>query len=416
MRSRDAVRQHAAVRVGGMIGRFLVSPVFYTAAIYTTSGLCFTAAALLLARVLSIADFARVTLLMALLNLSIPLATAGMDGVVVRRTLDLGPRMLRRVMITSAIVALITVTAGYMIYKLDVSLLAVLLPTIVAGGTTFLAAAQYRAMRKFLLSLSLSQSSNYLFLLAPFVMMASGIHRAWFPFLIVLLGYLITAVWVWTKLCRDALGRSTLRQDFPWHDALFFAGTQSAGLLLLGMERLLVPKLLSFDDLATFGVLAAVALAPFRILEMAVGFTLLPRLRAAKDITARRQLMTYEAATVALAVLLGCLAVWYLAPPIAALFVGDKYQLTPALLFAVIVAGSIRVVSGLPRASATAFCTTRELGHLAVLGWLAVGCAFLGALVGARWGIVGIIYGVAFGWLCRGLSAVHIAARYLRHS
>lgn len=416
VRSGRAVRRRMAElrAVGSIPGRLLASPVVYTAALYGASGLGFAAANLILARALSTTDFALVTLLMALLNLSIPLAMLGVDGVVLRRLIDLGPRTLRRVLITSTAVAVVTVAIGRLAYQLDPWLLTILFPSIIAAGATYLASAKLRSNQRFALSLLLQQFSNYLFLAAAIAIAYFGIRQPWFPFVILLIGYVAAAVLVWTRLLKEALRRERLVEEFPWQDALFYAGMQSAGILLLGLERLLVPVLLSLADLATLGVLSAVALAPFHLLEMAVGYTLLPRLRAAAAVATRRRLVAYETVLVAVIALVGGIAVWYLAPVVADLIVGDKYELTPALLLATIVAGVVRVASSLTRATATAFCTTRELGHLAVLTWLAVGAAGLGALAGAQWGLVGVIYGVTLGWACRGLAAAHVAARYLR--
>jgi O-antigen/teichoic acid export membrane protein len=396
--------------------QLLASPALYAAAMYGATGIGFASANLLLARFLAITDFALVTLLMALLNVSIPLATAGMEGVVNRRTLDLGPRMLRRVLITSTVVAALAVATGRIVYGLEALFLLVLFPSVVAGGATFLAAAHFQSVQRFTLSIFLNQHSNYLFLIAAVAMVAFGIYSPYFPFLVMLMGYLATAAWAWLEFCKKTLREGRSRQEFPWREALFYAGIQAAGLLLLGMERLLVPKLLTLADLATFGVLSAVALAPFRILELAVGYTLLPRLRATADVATRRTLLAYEAAIVGATGLVASLVVWYLAPPIAALFVGQKYELPSVLLLAAIVAGSIRVAASIPRASATALCSTRQLGYLAVLMWLSVGCSFVGAVVGARWGLVGIIYGVTFGWGFRGVAAACVAARHLRRA
>ena len=48
-------------------------------------------------------------------------------------------------------------------------------------------------------------------------------------------------------------------------------------------------------DLATFGVLAAIAGSLFRVLSMGVGYTLVPRLRAAGSVLERRRLVAHEA-------------------------------------------------------------------------------------------------------------------------
>jgi hypothetical protein len=403
-----AISSHSAAR------RLLGSPIMYTAALFAASGLGYAGANLVLARLLPTSDFALVILAMALLNVSIPLAPAGMDGVINRHTLDLGPPLLRRVLGTSAIVGLITAIVGRTVYGLDALSAAILFSSIVAGGTIYLTAAHLRSRHKFLLSITLTQSSTYLFLAAALAVLLVPVRTPGFVLGIITVGLAAAAAAIWLHYRRREPAGG--RQHVSWHDPLFYAGAQAAGLLLLSMERLTVPKLLTFADLATLGVLSAVALAPYRILQMAVGFTLLPQLRAAKSGGARRSLIAREASVCAITVLLGSLVVWWMAPPVAAWFVGDKYQITPMLLLAAIVAGSIRVAASIPRSAATALCTTQDLGRLAGLTWIAVGCAVLGAWLGAAWGLPGVMYGVAFGGLFHGLAAAWVSLRYLREA
>ena len=147
-----AITSHSTAR------RLLGSPTMYSAALFAASGCGFAGANLVLARLLSTSDFALVILAMALLNVSIPLAPAGMDGVINRHTLDLGPPLLGRVLATSAIIGLITVILGRTVYGLDALSTAILLPSIMAGGTTYLAAAHLRSRHKFVLSIILGQA------------------------------------------------------------------------------------------------------------------------------------------------------------------------------------------------------------------------------------------------------------------
>ena len=401
-----AMSLHSAAR------RLLASPIIYTGALYAASGLGFAAANLVLARLLSTSDFALVILAMALLNVSIPLAPAGMDGVINRRTLDLGPSLLRRVLGTSAIVGLITVILARTVYGLDALSTAILFSSIVAGGTTYLTAAHLRSRHKFVLSIVLGQGSTYLFVVAAMVIVFVPVKTPELILGVIMVGLVTAAACIWLRYRRQEPAGE--RRHFPRRDALFYVGAQAAGLLVLSMERLTVPKLLTLADLATLGVLSAVALAPYRILQMAVGFTLLPQLRAATSRQARRSLVAREAVVCTIIVTLGSLVVWWVAPPVAAWFVGDKYQMTPMLLLAATVAGSVRVAASIPRSAATALCTTKELGSLAGLTWVAVGFASLGAWIGSSWGLAGVMYGVAFGGLVHGLAAARIAARHLR--
>jgi Na+-driven multidrug efflux pump len=38
----------------------------------------------------------------------------------------------------------------------------------------------------------------------------------------------------------------------------------------------------------------------------------------------------------------------------------------------------------------------------------------IAAVVGAHWGLAGVIYGVAVGWMVRSVSAFYMVARHLR--
>lgn len=392
--------------------RLLRLPVIYTAALYGASGIGFAAANLALARQLSTSDFALLTLLMALLNVSIPLAPLGIDGVINRRALALGPQLLGGALTTSLIVGVAAVILARAVYGLDALAVSILLPSIVAGAITYLAGAYYRSRHKFLLSIILSQGSTYLFLVAAAAGFFVSITTPYFILGVIMVGLIAAAGQVWLRRLGEE--PACVRRRFPWDEALFYVGVHAAGLLLWTMERLTVPKLLTFEDLATFGVLSSVALAPYRIVQAAVGFTLLPRLRAAPSGRARRTLVARESVLCAVAVILASAVVWWMAPVIAAWFVGDKYQITSMLLIAAIVAGSVRVASSIPRSAATALCTTEELAWFAGLNWAAVGLAFLGAWVGSGWGLPGILYGVAFGGLVHGLAAAGIAVRHIR--
>jgi hypothetical protein len=49
-----------------------------------------------------------------------------------------------------------------------------------------------------------------------------------------------------------------------------------------------------------------------------------------------------------------------------------------------------------------------------VFGWISIGIAVVAAVVGARWGLTGVIYGVAFGWLVRAITAFYPILKHLR--
>jgi O-antigen/teichoic acid export membrane protein len=202
--------------------------------------------------------------------------------------------------------------------------------------------------------------------------------------------------------------------EFPWSEAFSFAGMQVTGLLLIQLDRLVLPHVLPLRDLATYGVLAAIAGSLFRVLQMGVGYTLFPRLRAAKDVPQRRRLVAKEARLVGAIVLAGSVAIWIVTPVIERWFLAGKYHLAGSLVLASVVSGVAKVFNAFTKSAASALATPRELSAVNVFGWVSVAIGLVAAIVGARWGLAGVIYGVAVGWMVRALSAFYFAARHLR--
>ena len=188
----------------------------------------------------------------------------------------------------------------------------------------------------------------------------------------------------------------------------------AAGQLMQQFERLAIPKLLSLEDLAVFGVVAAVVLAPFRTVQMAVSFTIAPRLRAAGSAAERRAIVAREVLMLlAIAAVAGAI-LYAVSPWILELLYDGKYAVSHSLLVATLAVGVLRLYSGLTRGITTALCTTRELAQLNVLLGLTLGVTAISAAVGAGWGLSGVVYGVGFGWLARIAVSAALAARHLR--
>jgi len=161
-------------------------------------------------------------------------------------------------------------------------------------------------------------------------------------------------------------------------------------------------------------VLAAIAGSLFRVLQMSVGYTLFPRLRAAKDVRQRRRLVAKEARLVGAVVLAGSMAIWIVTPAVERWFLAGKYHLAGSLVLAAVVSGVAKVLNAFTRATASALATPRELSAVNLLGWVSLAIGLVAAIVGARWGLAGVIYGVTLGWIMRSVSAFYVVARHLR--
>jgi len=384
-----------------------------TVAIYTASGLGFAGANLILARVLPAVEYGLFTLVIALVNLGFSLATLGLDGVVNRRHLEAGPDLLRRSAGAALCVGLGMAAIGFLLYQLSLAIVLGIFVCTVAGGIMMVAAAKFQSEQRFGLSLSLSQSPNLVLLVAALTLVLTQSRTAWHPIAILAAGFVVAALVGWWFLRCGRWGRTSTAQ-FSWTEALSFAGLNAAGLVLLQLDRLLIPHLLSVQDLATYGVLAAVAGSLFRMLSLGVGYTLVPQLRAAASVGERRRLISHEARLVSGVLVAGVAALWLITPWIERWVLADKYHLSGALLLAAIISGMVRVTNAFTKSVVSALATTSELAWINVFGWGSVALAIVAAVAGARWGLAGVIYGVTMGGVMRALTALYFAVRHLR--
>ena len=378
------------------------------------SGAAFAGANLILARVLPTDQYALFTLFVALGNLGYTLAPAGLDGVVNRRHLDANPRLLAQVIRPSVLVGLVLAGIGMLAYDMPWTLAAMLFISSALGGAMIVASAKFQSEQRFGLSLALYQSPNIVLLLAAAVTAAFHVSRAWLPGLVSTLGFVAGAAYGWVVLLRERGQKPSQGSAFLWGEALSFAGLNASVILLIQMERVVIPHVLPLADLARYGVLGAIAGSLFRVLQMGVGYSLLPRLRAAANIDERRRLIAHEAKLVGCVVFLGSTFIWFVTPLVERWFLAGKYHLAGALVVAVIVSGIGKIANAFTKAIASAMASTRELRLVNVLGWVSVAVSLAGAYVGARWGLAGLIYGVSLGWFLRAAFTGALMARHLR--
>lgn len=394
--------------------KLLYSPTLRSVLVYGASGLGFAGANLMLARLLPTTEYALFTLVIALSNLGYSLAPAGVDGIVNRRPLDAGPRLLRRSMSASLLVGAVFVVIAAIAYHMSPLMLLVLFVSTVAGGAMAVAGAQFQSERRYGISLALTQSPNLALLVAAIAVLLSNNRQAWLPLVISALGFLLAAMYGWLVLFRERKFHPPRESWFPWSEAFSFAGLNAAGLMLIQLDRLIIPHVLPLQDLATYGVLAAIAGSLFRVLQMGVGYTLVPRLRVAGSVLERRHLIAHEAKLVAAMVVAGSVAIWVVTPLIERWFLQGKYHLAGGLLLAALISGVAKIMNAFTKSTVTALATPVEVSLVNILGWVSVAVAIPAAVFGARWGLAGVIYGVGVGWLLRAVTAFYVTLRHLK--
>jgi hypothetical protein len=291
----------------------------------------------------------------------------------------------------------------------------VLFAATVAGGLMLVAAARFQSEQRFTLALALLTSPNLLLLLGALATLAADSRTATLPFLILALGLVLAAGLGWLLVLRER--RPNAPRDvisIPWGEAFALAGVSAAGMLLIQLERLVIPYVLPLADLALFGVLGAVAGSLFRLLQMGVGFSLLPRLRNAATVFERRQLIAHELRLAVVIALAGAVAILVLTPLVERWLLAGKYHLPLGLVLAVLFSGIAKIAHAFAKAAATALATPRELAFVNGAGWISVALAVASAVGASRWGLAGVIYGVGAGWLAWAVMSFTLVVRHLR--
>ena len=347
-------------------------------------------------------------------NVGIPIAPAGADGVINRRRIDPGPRLLRRVLVTSAVTSLLLVLLGRLVYEVEPRYLLLLPVAIIAGGVNWVAAAYYQSAQRFGTSLALAQGSNFVMLAAGLMAVFAGMRSAWSPLLFLTLWFLAAALYGSVKLLRDRSLHGAGGEPYRWAEALSIVGVSGVGFVLGQLERLVIPQVLALEALATYGVLAAIVGSVFRMMWLGVGYTLLPRLRQVESVSEHRRLLAGEGAVVAAVVAVAGVGIWYLTPLLVLWVLAGKYFLPPALILAALVNGILKIMAAFAKATATALGSTRDLAYLNVLSWISLALGIGGAVLGGRWGLTGVVYGVALGWLAVAICAAFLSIPHLR--
>ncbi|MGH8651855.1 MAG: hypothetical protein ACREYE_06575 [Gammaproteobacteria bacterium] len=372
-------------------------------------GLGFALGTVLLGRSLPVLEFALFSLVLSLVQLGIPLGPIGLNVIIIRNQLDPDPSLLFKVILTSSAVGLVLAVIANAFYGIGPLLLLLLFASILAGAAGLLAAAHYQREHRFGSALRLTQGPNFLILLAAVIPSAIHLERAWVPCLVIALTYGAFAADGWNRLLAEKSEARTESAPFPWREGLTIVTGHAALMIMIQVERLVIPMVLAIEDLATFAILAAIVGSPFRILQQGVGHTLLPRLRVAGSPRERNRLLFMEAAIVTFVMVLTCAVVWVVTPLLVDWLLEARYTLAPALVLAALISGLAKVVAAFGMTIVGAVGSAKDLRVLTVLSWFSAAIGLAGAVIGARWGLVGLVYGVAAGWLVQGLAFLILA-------
>ena len=394
------------------------------AAVLGLGGLAFTLGNLILARTLPAQEYGLISLVIGIVAVAGLTAPLGLDLVIGRRGLRLDSRLRRGILSISTAVGLVTAAVSAVVYRLDGALLICILVTTIASGLMQSSAAHFQGRQRFGPAVWIVQLSNWTLLFAALLTALAGFETAARSCAVLALTSAIGGAAAWVLAARQD-GRGTSRQTSAPREASVPARAllgeafslvtiHTSNAVFLQLERLLLAPIVGVQALALFGVVAALVASPFRMLQMAVLFTLIPNLRHAADVEERRRLLRREMLLVAGAIGAGSVVIWSVAPPLAHWFLSGRYDLSASLMGAALVSGVLKLCSAFATGTVIALAEDKGLRTLSAVSWATLGLSVVGAFAAAPWGLVGVLYGISAGWLVRSLIATWMALPHLR--
>ena len=397
--------------------RLLSLSIIRSSAAFGLSGAAFAMGTLLLARSMPVEQFGELSLMIALYNIFCLLTPAGIDQIAVRHQLSPSGRLLVTSLGICAGIGVIVSLGVSGFGALDGWDAVALGLAVAVGGMVVVASGLYRAAGNLGAAVWIFTGANWGLLMIGVAGQGMDMSTSRLPFTLFLLWQAVIAVIAWVSLMKDVQPASVAEPRataIPWREAPALLGMAAVGTIALQLERVMIPSLIDLAALATFSVLASVAIFPFRVMTAAIEFSLTPRLRAETCSDRRRYVFWRELWTISGALVVASALVFIVAPWITIWITDDKYELSVALLFAACINGAAKFVQTIPRAVLTACGTARDLSFLNYIGWLGLALAVLGGFVGVEYGLAGVIIGVALGTMIGNLPAFLRAWRAIR--
>jgi len=342
------------------------------------------------------------------------MAPLGFDEASLRRNALLDGGVFIRIVLSGAAVGVIAAAVTAILYQLDMTMLGLIVGSLVAAALVFSASAILRREGHQTAALAVNNAANWTVVVSGLLCLVLGIHSANFAMTLLMIGVAAGACAGWLQTFRVQRRLSEPNQPVPLREALSFVSILGASAVVLQLERLVAPKVLGVEALASFSVLASVALFPYRMLRSGVGFSLVPRLRRARTAEERNRVILHEIGAVVAVLVVASAAVTLLSPPLTDILTKGKYQLSFFLVAAACVNGSAKVITGLPRAFITACGTSADVRGLNWQSWLMILFGVAGAWLGARWDLAGLVLGAGLGTLAGAAPSIILAYRVLR--
>jgi hypothetical protein len=315
----------------------------------------------------------------------------------------------------ATVTGIVAAAIAFFYYGLSAGIAALLLPMVMGSATGRVCSALFQGERRFRFAMILSQASNYVLLLIAFVALGWSLTSESLVLVVMAAGYLIASGLGWLAAYRTVNnGRREIEFDVAFREGAAALGIGVGVEILSQFERLAIPKVGSVAMLGTYAVLAAVAGSPFRMIRIATSFSLLPRLRAVASAAEARAVIARESLTALLMAVASTMVIVLVAPLVFNTLLKGKYEIGSGLIGATIVVGLAKIWESFSTAVTMACGTPRSMAFISVLAWICLAIAAGAMVVGARYGLLGILYGVGSAWVLLAAGGSYLAVISLR--
>jgi O-antigen/teichoic acid export membrane protein len=278
------------------------------------------------------------------------------------------------------------------------------------------AGAFFQSRERFGFSLFLIQIHNWVLLASAPIVLLLARPLAALVTTVILCSYLATSVLGWRLAARLPQERTQPASNRAlMMEALSAAGLALSTNIFFQIDRLVIGRALSLEDLASYSIVAAIAGSAFRMLQTGAGYSLTPRLRACSDRAQALVLIRREAALVFAMGALATLVVVLVTPWLMDHFLAGRYNIPDGLVAVVIATGFIRISEAFAASVVIARGAARQLSLLNYWAWAALAVALGCAWLARPFGLIGVVAGLGAGWLALAVSSSVLAAQSLRN-
>jgi O-antigen/teichoic acid export membrane protein len=398
-----------------LIARLLKSDSLRSAIGFAAGGAGFAVGNILLARVMSPEAFGVVALVLALNQFGLTFGPFGLEVVANRHRPRVGRRLGLLALAFATATGIVAAAIAYLYYGLSAAIVALLLPMVMGSATGRVCSALFQGEHRFKAAMILSQVSNYVLLFIALLALGLSVASENFVLSFMAAGYVTASALGWLVAYRTLNeGRQELRFDVALSEGAAVLGIGVGVELLSQFERLAIPKVGSVGMLGTYAVLAAVAGSPFRMIRIATSFSLLPRLRAVASAAEARTVIVRESLTALSMAIASGVAVVLVAPLVFNSLLKGKYGIDFGLIGATVVVGLAKIWESISTAITVSCGTPRSMAIISVLAWVCLAVAAGAMVVGARYGLLGILYGVGSAWVLLAIGGSYLAVVSLR--